>query len=209
MIGLDPTDLVATRASLLERMKNWDDQASWQEFFNSYWKLIYGVARKAGLTDAEGQDAVQDTVLAVVQHIADFKIDRKRCSFKSWLMMIAQQRIIWQLRRRPPPGPTPRRDPDTTRTATVERLPDSSSLNLEAIWDAEWKRNLLGIALEKVKRQVSPRQLQIFDLCVLQEWPVAEVARTLHISAAQVYLAKHRVGVLLKKVLRRLAAQQS
>ncbi|MHC1768184.1 MAG: RNA polymerase sigma factor [Verrucomicrobiia bacterium] len=209
MTGPEPTGLLATRESLLERMKNRDDQASWQEFFDAYWKLIYGVARKAGLTDAEAQDAVQDTVLAVVRHIADFTVDRKRCSFKSWLMMIAQQRIIWQLRRRSPAGATPKHDLDSTRTATVERLPDPASLNLEAIWDAEWKHNLLGIALEEIKGLVSPRQLQIFDLYVLQEWPVADVARTLHISAARVYLAKHRVGVLLKRALRRLEAQDS
>ena len=31
-------------------MKNWDDQESWRQFFNTYWKLIYGVAIKSGLT---------------------------------------------------------------------------------------------------------------------------------------------------------------
>ncbi len=207
MTAPEAPQLIATRESLLERMKNWSDQASWQEFFNLYWKLIYGVARKAGLTDAEAQDAVQDTVLAVVQHIKDFKVDRRRCSFKSWLMRIAQQRIIWQLRRRLPASPLPRPDPDSTSTATVERVPDPKSLKLEAIWDAEWKQNLLAIALEQVKTQVTPRQLQIFDLYALQEWSVADVARTLHINAAQVYLAKHRVGSLLKRTLRLLEAQ--
>jgi RNA polymerase sigma-70 factor (ECF subfamily) len=58
---------IATRWSLLSRLRNLDDQASWQDFFNTYWKLIYGVALKAGLNDAEAQDVVQETVLTVVR----------------------------------------------------------------------------------------------------------------------------------------------
>jgi hypothetical protein len=38
----------------------------------------------------------------------------------------------------------------------------------------------------------------------LQHWPVADVARTLRISAPQVYLAKHRVGALLKRELKKI-----
>ena len=46
-----------TRHSLVERLKDLDDQASWQEFFDTYWRLIRSVALKAGLTEAEAQDA--------------------------------------------------------------------------------------------------------------------------------------------------------
>ena len=43
-------ELIPTRSSLLHRLKNWQDESSWQEFFNVYWKLVYGVARKAGMS---------------------------------------------------------------------------------------------------------------------------------------------------------------
>ena len=43
--------LTATRRSLVERLTDLGDQRKWQEFFETYWRLIYGVARKAGLTD--------------------------------------------------------------------------------------------------------------------------------------------------------------
>ena len=51
-----PFDPIATRHSLLNRLKDWGDQASWQEFFDAYWQLIYNVAVKAGLSDAEVSD---------------------------------------------------------------------------------------------------------------------------------------------------------
>ena len=59
---MDPDEFIPTRASLLSRLKDWEDQTSWREFFDTYGRLIYGVARKAGLADAEAQDAVQETL---------------------------------------------------------------------------------------------------------------------------------------------------
>jgi|SRR5579859_170023 len=196
---------LATRASLLARLKDWDNQGSWQEFFDIYWQLIYRVAIKSGLTDTEAQDAVQETVLAVAKYIKDFEYDPAHCSFKSWLMLVTRQRIIWQLRKRLPTVPQLMRgESDTPRTSTVERIPDPNAVNLDVVWDAEWKKNLMSAAVEKVKRAVSPRQFQIFDLYALQGWSPREVARTLRISVAQVYLAKHRVSALLSKEVKKL-----
>src|SRR5947207_466930 len=63
-------EIIATRSSLIKRLKNWDDRASWKDFFDTYWKLIYGVARAAGLNDAEAQDVVQETIICVAKKIA-------------------------------------------------------------------------------------------------------------------------------------------
>ena len=57
-------ELIPTRATLIQRLKNWQDQASWQDFFDIYSPLIYGVARKRGLTISEAEDVVQETLLA-------------------------------------------------------------------------------------------------------------------------------------------------
>jgi len=37
----NPDELIPTRQSLLGRLKDWEDQASWREFFDTYWRLIY------------------------------------------------------------------------------------------------------------------------------------------------------------------------
>src|SRR5881296_865959 len=95
-------ELIPTRASLLNRLKDWQDQSSWQEFFDTYWKLIYGVARKAGLTDVEAQDVVQETMASVAKHIPTFKYDPAIGSFKAWLLTKTRWCIIDQLRKRGP-----------------------------------------------------------------------------------------------------------
>src|SRR5271169_5801506 len=118
-------DSIPTRHSLLRRMKNSGDQASWQDFFSTYWKLIYGVAVKAGLSDAEAQDVVQETIMTVARKIKEFETNPDRGSFKSWLMQITRWRIADQFRRRPPlAAHLGTRADETTRTPTIERIAD-------------------------------------------------------------------------------------
>jgi RNA polymerase sigma-70 factor (ECF subfamily) len=58
--------------------------------------------------------------------------------------------------------------------------------------------------LSRVKAQVSPKQYQIFHYYVIKQWDAKKVQDHLNVSMAQVYLAKHRVGSVLKKELSRL-----
>ena len=192
---------------MLARLHDWDDHGSWLEFFDTYWCLIYRVALQAGLTESEAQDAVQDTFVAVAKNVKAFDYEPARCSFKTWLMLITRQRVIWRLRKRLPlQAPLQASKDDTSRTSTVERIPDPTAVNLDAVWEEEWRKNLMTAALDRVKQKVSPRQYQIFDLYVLQNWSVGEIARTLRINAGRIYLAKHRVSAVLTKEVKKLEA---
>lgn len=197
------TGAIPTRSSLLSRLKDFDDQQSWQEFYATYRRLILGVALKAGLAEAEAQDVVQETLISVSRQIQTFHYDPARGSFKGWLRLITQRRIADHLRKKYRQGPAARGFSESnSRTGTVERIPDVSAGNWDAIWDAEWERNLLATALDRVKRIVRPKQYQIFDLYVLKQWPVQKVIAALGVSMGQVYLAKHRVSAVLKAELK-------
>lgn len=202
-----PDELIPTRRSLLTRLRDWEDRDGWKEFFDTYWRLIYGVALKAGLTETEAEEVVQETVVAVAKQMPTFRYDAAG-SFKAWLLQITRRRIVDQFRKRPPWQPVggPPTDAGSSRTATAERVP-AEELNLEPLWDAEWRQNLMEAALARVKARITPRQYQIFDLYVLKEWPVREVTRTLNVNAAQVYLARHRVSRLVREELLRLEKQ--
>ena len=198
-------DSYPTRPSLLVRLKDTGDQQSWQEFNDLYGKLIFGFAIKAGLTETEAQEVVQETLIAAAKNLPEFRYDPKVCSFKTWLLNLSNWRVTDQLRKRLPGVHRPASlDDATARTATVERVPDSAGPQLEALWEKEWHTTLLATALEKVKAQVDLKQWQVFDLYVLKEWSAQEVAKALGVSVARVYLAKHRVGALVKKELKRL-----
>ena len=204
----DQEPLIPTRRSLLTRLKNWDDQEGWRQFFDTYSKLIYGVALRAGLTEPEAQDVVQETVLSMAKTMPHFKYEPAKCSFKTWLQHLTRKRIVDQYRKRDPAhaqgDKQPRDSTDTARTSTVESIPDPGSLKLDTVWEDEWQRNLLDAALERVKAKADPKQYQMFHLNVIKQAPAPEVARALRVSSAQVYLAKHRISALIKKEVKRL-----
>ncbi len=205
-----PEELIPTRDSLLSRLKDQRDEESWRDFFNTYWKLVYGVALKAGLTEQEAQDVVQETVITVARRIPEFKYDPAVCSFKTWLLNLTRWRIVDQLRKRPPNRARPCFRADRApRTATIERIADPAGLCLEAMWDEEWQQHLLSVAIQRVKSKVNPEHYQIFHLCVFKEWPVKKIVRELGVSAAQVYLARHRIAALLKREVKTLEKKSS
>src|SRR6266571_1178711 len=94
-------ELMPTRWTLISRLKRWDDQESWREFFDLYWKLIYGVALKAELSPTEAQEVVQETIISVCKNIKTFKADPAYGSFKAWLLKLTRWRILDQVKKRP------------------------------------------------------------------------------------------------------------
>jgi RNA polymerase sigma-70 factor (ECF subfamily) len=200
--GMKITGLLATRRSLVDRLGNWDDHSRWQEFFDTYWKLIYSVARKAGLNDAEAQDVVQETVITVAKNVGKLSYDPAAGSFKGWLLNITRWRIADQFRKRLPIHNSAARLSDDRRTVTIERVADSNAVNLDELWEREWHENLLATAMTRLKKKVAPKHFQIFDCSVRKEWPVQKIADTLAVSVGQVYLVRHRVAALLKKEIK-------
>jgi RNA polymerase sigma-70 factor (ECF subfamily) len=203
---MNSDDSIATRASLLDRLKDREDQASWQEFFDIYWQLIYRVGKKAGLTDAEAQDVVQETVISVSNKLPGFTYDPKVCSFKTWMLRLTRWRIIDTFRKRLPQNAP---NGDGTATSPLERIPDESSLNLDVVWDEEWEKSLLTAALQRVKPLLKPEHFQIFDLYAMRQLQVSEVADIMGVSAARIYLVKHRVAGLVKRAVKELKAKSA
>ena len=192
-----------TRTSLLSRLRDLEDRDSWQTFFDLYWRLLYNVARRAGLDDVDAQDVVQDTVMAIAKEIPRFRYDQERGSFKQWIFRILRRRVADHLRklyRQPAPAGVSPEMLEGTGDADAIVMRDGASLS--DAWDQEWERSILDAAIAQVRAQANPKHFQVFDFCVLKEWPVAKVALTLEMNAAQVYLARHRVSAAVKRAAR-------
>jgi len=198
-------ELIPTRTTLLERLKDWQDDSSWRDFFDIYWKLIYGVAIKGGLTKEEAQDVVQETMLVVAKQMPTFKYDRKTGSFKSWLLNTTRWRIADQFRKREVLAVSHSSSDDAdTATRMADKVIDPASQDMNVLWDTEWEKNLLDAAIMKVKRRLDPQKYQIFDFCVNKEWPPEKIAETFSIPVAQVYLVKHRTTAMIKEEVEKM-----
>jgi RNA polymerase sigma factor (sigma-70 family) len=197
-----------TRKSLIARLDNWEDQRTWDEFYQTYWRLIYSVAVKAGLRQDEAFDCVQETILSIAKQSKKKLYDPEQGSFKTWLMNMTRWRINDQFRKRKKDTAMMGGEWDNDRkTAVIDRIEDPAGEVLSRLWNIEWQKNIADAALSRVKAQVSPKQYQIFDCYVIKQWDAKKVQDKLNVSMAQVYLAKHRVGAVLKRELAKLEAE--
>lgn len=199
-----PDRLLPTRGSLVERLRDLGDQPSWREFFDLYWKFIYGAAIRAGLSDQEAEDVVQETVIGVARKMESFRYDPSVCSFKGWLMHVTRCRIADQFRRRRSQN-VPLAAPRTDTTAeTTLNLRDPAAEVLEGLWNEEWQKNLVDVAMDRVRERANPEHYQIFHLHAVKGLGVRDVAKLTGASLAKVYVTYHRIAKLVKAEVRRL-----
>jgi RNA polymerase sigma factor (sigma-70 family) len=199
-------ELIPTSETLLRRVRNRDDQEAWQIFFDTYSALIYHTALKAGLTEAEAKDVLQETLLGLSKALPHFEYHRDNGSFKSWLLKLTSWKISRELRRRLPGGAKEMRR--STETSTLGRIPDPTSLDLEARWDEQWKENLLEAASLRIRKKADPAMFQMFDLSTSKGWSIDKISQKFVVSPDTVYLAKHRIGRLIADEVKHLQSRQ-
>jgi len=207
MIEGEPADPLATRATLIARVRNAGDSASWDEFYGLYRRLVYRLARRSGLAHEEAEEVQQDVFVRIAQTIGEFEARAQPGSFRAWLMQLTRWRVLDKMRekRREPPRKESAPSQDGgERTRTVERLPDEAAT--EAGWQEEWRSHLLEAGLARVAKTAKPGHFQVFELCTRQRWSALRVAKELGMNPGTVYIINHRLGKLLTAEVKRLEA---
>ena len=194
-----------TRSSLLSRLKNASDAVSWQAFVDNYGRLIYQVCLRTGLQRQEAEDIVQETITAVAQQMPKFSYDRSKGSFKGWLSRVTRNHIADYLTKKTREAARRAELPEEQAEAEDERADGRNEL--DAAWESEWRQHLLDRALRRVQETVTARSIQIFQLSAVQGWSTEEIAASLSISRARVYLARHRVGRMVAREIKALRAE--
>ena len=197
---MDPS---GTRKTLINRLRKTNsDTRSWSEFYDLYWKLVYSVARKAGLSEADAQDVVQETFLKVSKSIKKFDYDPSKGRFRNWLCLITKQQVANHYRKESKLPELPafwNEDPDEP----ARQIPDPTS-DWEGLWEAEDRKHTMHLALTRLKDTVKPKTYQIFLAHCIKGMPVKEVTALLEVSDNEVYLAKSRIMPLFEEEIKAL-----
>lgn len=171
-----------TRETLLLRLKSGGDDPSWGEFDALYRPFLIGWYRRKGLQHEDAEDLAQQALLRARAGLPGFTRERSG-SFRGWLGAIARNVQVTWARKRRPGGLTPA-DEDALVGAADGWRPE---------WDREHDAYLVALLLKRVRGDFEPATFRAFELLVLGERPVDEVAAACGLEPASVYQAKSRV----------------
>jgi RNA polymerase sigma-70 factor (ECF subfamily) len=183
-------DSPETRLSLLLRLRDRADDEAWSRFVDLYGPLVYGQARRAGLSDADAADRMQEVLLAVARGVERY--DAGRGPFRKWLYTVTMNKLrsFWKKRSREPESADPveiadRADPD-------ER------------WENEYRQRLFATASEIVRKQVDPLHWRVFRLAAVEGGAGAAIAAECGVKVEQVYVIRQRVRQKLSDAIANL-----
>jgi RNA polymerase sigma-70 factor (ECF subfamily) len=190
-----------TRPSLLLRVRNLGDQASWQEFVELYGPLVLRVLLRMGMAYQDALDLQQDVMQVVMNRIArkPFQYDPSK-SFRAWLSKVARHRAYRhfheQARKAAAPG-------GSCNLAIVAGIADSGPA-IEAWVEEEHRRRVLEIAMKRVRAAVQPLTWEAFRRSVFDGLPPETVAEQLQTTVGNVYVAKSRVLARLREAVEQI-----
>lgn len=185
-----------TRASLLLRLKNRDDEAAWEEFVEIYQPILYRMARSRGHQDADAREIIQEVMIAVAKHIEHFEPNRSSGAFRAWLSTIVRTKAINLLTRH---GKL--QSVGGTEFSRQLQQHIDPQISAQHEFELEHRKQLFLWAAEKVRDAVTAATWQAFWLSCVQDQSPSSVASQLNLSVGSVYVARSRVIARMRALI--------
>ena len=197
-----------TRASLINRVKGDRDESSWLDFYETYWRAVYGYAIRFGADKTSAEDIVQEVFIKVFRNLPSFEYDRSVGRFLSWMKTITRTTVMdWHRRRRVRVEGHIRQQSDDVLHDQFEDMAEPCSPEPPDPWREEWEQSLLVLGLARIRERVKPETAQAFELYALRGQSVGKVAGLCGLSVNAVYVAKSRMLKQLQAEVRLLKEQ--
>jgi len=199
---------LATRLSLINRLKSDSAEMDWQHFYATYSAVILSFARKRGLDEHSACDALQETMMVVMRKLPTFEYDAARGRFRNWLLTIVANKVREAVRRshvdRLLSMDAPAGDgAESWHDRFASEAPDASE-NLEEVW----RQSLIEEALKQVLSdpRTRPETVEVFRAFALEGRPIAEVAAQFGIKENAVFQIRNRLMTRLNEIIAAMEA---
>jgi RNA polymerase sigma-70 factor (ECF subfamily) len=183
-----------TPVTLLERLRQPDNDGAWLRFVDLYTPMLYGYAIKRGVPVSEVPDLVQDVVVILIQRLPEFTYDPDR-SFRRWLNTLLMNK--WR--------DYQRHQVLQPRAQDAQTLPEPLETDpTELLSEAEYRQELVARALRLMEADFETTTWQACRQHSMLGRRAEDVAVELGLSVNAVYLATSRVLRRLREELRGL-----
>ncbi|MDB4614069.1 sigma-70 family RNA polymerase sigma factor [bacterium] len=194
-----------TSASLVLRLKNHADADAWREFSHIYQPVVYRMIRKRGFQPADASEISQEMLMSVASAIKHWDPDKRKGSFRGWLFKIARNEMVDFLKHKRRKSAA---SGGTDLMRLIEQSPDPRSPESND-FDLECRRQIYQHAAMSVRNHFSPNTWQAFERTTIDGEAIPEVAASLNMSVAAVYVARSRVMKQLQLHVKRSVNRES
>jgi RNA polymerase sigma factor (sigma-70 family) len=188
-----------TSVTLLGRLRqDPGDQAAWNDFVARYEPKMLQWCRGWRLQESDARDVTQDVLLKLHGQLAKFTYDPSR-SFRGWLKTLAHHawRDLVDDRKRTGNG-----SGDARMQEFLESIVASDDLVAHLV--EEFRRELMDLAMTRVRPRVADRTWDAFRLTALEGCAGATAAARLDMNITRVYTAKSEVKRMIRAEIRKL-----
>ncbi|NQZ56169.1 MAG: sigma-70 family RNA polymerase sigma factor [Lentisphaeraceae bacterium] len=189
-----------TRMTLLAKIKNQHDEASWADFVTYYKAYLFKVIHTMGVNNPECEDLVQRVLLKVWEEIPSFDYQRERGKFRSWLTRIAWNFVRKYFR-------TSRRMTKALEDGQFPKLEpylkETMPADIENLFQQEWEAYIAQMAWKNVSPTLNETVRSVFQL-VIEEVDDQNIAEQLNVPLPTLRVYKSRVKIKLCREIKRL-----
>ena len=182
----------------LDRARN-GEAAAWTAVVNRYRPAIHSFLRSAGRSEADAEDIAQDVFLQMVRSSLLEGAHPRRGKFRSLVLAITTNVMRHKLR-----DDRAEKRGGGKKPVSLEGQ-DVPAPEEEESFDREWVKRLVASALEELAKR-RPSYHEALRLS-LENQSQAQMAQTLHKSAAQVNNHVHRARMWVRRRLRALVRE--
>ena len=188
------SDEFRTQQTLIERLKDRQDEKAWSDYVTHYQYFILGILVKMGFSHHDAEDMKQDVLLRSWKGMKNFEYDRKKCKFRTWLGLITRNHA---------------KNYFASKAGKLAKLksPDghdlldfteSNEASVEQFIETEWQQHVTKLAWERLQNKFNDKALDVY-LALTRGDSAESVAEAHQLSQGSVYVYKQRVHRALCK----------
>lgn len=177
-----------TRKTLINRIRDVDDNESWEEFAAIYRRYIYAVVRRMNVSQEDTNDILQQVLIKLWEKLPSYSAKEGQ-RFRSWLNVITKNCVIdfirsqtARVRRHEAAG----KDEALTYLQTI-RVPEIEEIALR-----EWEVFITNKALENIQTHFTGKAMTVFQM-KMKGVTVEDIAQQCGIKPKTVYELNARV----------------
>lgn len=182
-----------TRVTLLEKLKNIDNDEAWSDFYNHYSPYIRAVICNLNINPNEVDDLIQKVMMVSWKKMPEFEYDKNRGLFRSWLIRITRNIVMNYMT-------SSIRYSDKLKNFSDEQAMTNEK---EDFVEKEWRIHISKLAWESIRDNYDENAQNSFEL-ISQGMSNKEVAESLNLKQNTVAVYKKRITEALRSEIRRL-----